>query len=155
MCDLFYAEATQKSERKRNLVLWAQRRMATGEDQPEFVVGHRCIVSGSLSGASVLCGHTDLLMELPASDRTSMSVDCTVLGSRYDPSCRVRRSAISRPFGARNDESVLNRVFGDSDIAKDANQGRHGLSICVTEHALNLGHVSIAKSGVLRFSVTP
>ena len=83
-----------------------------------------------------------------------MSIDCTVAGGRDDPSRRVRGSAITWPSIARNNERVLDGILGHSDVAKDSYQGRNGLAIRLSEHALNLGRISMTRNGARHPSVT-
>ena len=92
-------------------------------------------------------------MELPASGRTAEVIDRTVSCGRNDPPRRVGRDAVAPPPVDGHDERVLDGVFGERDVAEDADQRCHRLAVHLAEHALDVGRFRRARSAAVR--VTP
>ena len=106
---------------KRDLDVRGQRRVAAREDQPQPVVLHGpdrfgwfvALVEERRLGVSVMAGCL-----------TPEPVDGTVAGRRRDPRTGVRRQSGLRPPLRRHDERLLDRLFGDVDVAEETDQGR-------------------------------
>jgi hypothetical protein len=128
--------------------------VATGEYQSELVVAHGTIVSRVSDFLAARIGRDDLLVELPASGQASMIIDCTITGSRNDPSRRVWGSAIAWPPIARNNERVLDGVLSQRDVTEEPDQRRNGLSVHFAEHTLDLCRASMTSNSASHPSVT-
>ena len=89
--------------------------MATGEDEAQPVVGHG---SGRFRGG---CPE-----QLVASGITAYLVDGSVSCRDGDPAARVRGYAVGRPAPYGDRERVLDRVFGQFDVAEHRDQGSDG-----------------------------
>src|SRR5258706_8979701 len=112
--------------------------MAAGEDESQLVVTHWPALFPVVAGtARCACDCSELFIKLPTSRRAAELIDCAVSCGRNDPPRRVGRDAIAPPPITCHDERILDRVFGERDIAEDANQGCHRLAVHRTEHALN------------------
>src|SRR5262245_11966353 len=112
--------------------------MAAGEDQSESVVAHWPVLFPVVAGAArYACDCSELLMKLVAACRAAQFIDCAPSCGRNYPPRRVGRDAVASPPLTCHDECVLNRVFGERDVAEDANQSCHRLAVHLTEHALN------------------
>src|SRR6266508_2536660 len=112
--------------------------MAAGEDESELVVAHRpALFPVVATSARCACDCSELFMELPAPCRAAHLIDCAVSCGRNDPPRRVGRDAVAPPPVTCHDERVLDRVFGERDVAEDAVQRCHRLAVHLTKHALN------------------
>ena len=80
----------------------------------------------------------------------AQAVDGAVAGGRGDPAARVRRQSGRRPPLARDDERLLDHLFGDVDVAEETDQGGDDPSGLLTEDPFEVGCVSTAGTGRLR-----
>jgi hypothetical protein len=119
--DLVRAEADESTEREGDLGLQRERRMAAGEDEAEKIVGDLerevrpggdlveiCRIRFELSGQ-------DLLPAEPVDGDGARSLD--------EPGARVLGHAPVAPAAQRRFECVLGRLFGQAEVARQADQG--------------------------------
>ena len=72
---------------------------------------------------------------------TAQAVDGAVAGGRGDPAARVRRQPGRRPPLARDDERLLDHLFGDVDVAEETDQGGDDPAGLLTEDPFEVGAV--------------
>jgi hypothetical protein len=118
--------------------------MAAREDQAQPVVAHRALV-GRLLGARnpfdwLVAGvqQRRLGVALIARGFAAQAIDRPVAGGGDDPPGRARRQPFGRPAPDGDRERVLDRFLGDVDVAEDADQDRHGASVLLAEHTLDV-----------------
>src|ERR1019366_5878404 len=141
--DLGGLQSTQQPERQGDLSGLAERRMTAGKDQAQAFVAHRTLW---------LAAHPTLLSEQPVSllvalrsrGLAAQPVDRAVACGRDDPPRRARRHASFRPALARDRERLLHRVFGDVDIAEDADQDGDRTSVLLAKHSRDITVVKLA-----------
>ncbi len=144
--DLRCGEAAERSQREGHARLGRKRRVATGEDQPQPVVVD--------AGAPVVAGRPG-----PAQRRTRLGaqfrqlakdglalgqatnpaqpVDGLVARRGDDPARGVGGNAGIRPLGDRHQESLLDGLFREIEVAEDANEPGNGTALLLTEDALD------------------
>ena len=102
-----------------------ERRMTAREDQPEPVVdvlrhaGLRVDVGVSRRRGVEARENFELLA---ADALAAQPVDRAVARRREDPRRRLRRKAVARPALERGDERVLDRIFGQREVAEGARE---------------------------------
>src|SRR5439155_7021614 len=114
------------------------------EDQAELVVLHGSLDFPTLDAGLARRVHhrTELFVQLPAPGRPAKVVDGLVPSGGHDPSRRVGWDAAPRPVVAGHDECLLDRVFGERDVAEDPDQRRDGLSIRLAEDAVDTDRIA-------------
>ena len=116
--DLLGRQATEQSQGERHARLWRQRRVATGEDEPNR---SSCTGPSSSSGLGRwLFGH--LREELTFTRFAAQPIERSVPRGRRDPGAGIGRHAIRRPPAQRNPERFLDRILGDIDVAEGTDQ---------------------------------
>jgi len=101
--------------------------VAAGEQQPQLVVAHGAHLQGLVRGREQR-GHG---VPLLARRLTAEAVDGAAAGGRDDPAARVGRRDVPRLD--RDDERVLDRVLGQTDVAEQADQRRNGAAVLGAE----------------------
>ena len=99
--------------------------MTAGEDEPQPVVldGFAVPWSGLVDDRIHLLG--DILHRVE-SRASAYAIDGLEATGRYEPRARIRGDAIARPLLERRAESVVQRLFGEVEVAKQPNQrGEH------------------------------
>ncbi len=76
-------------------------------------------------------------LSCPGGSRRSV-VDALVSRGRDQPARRTRRQPVARPALQRRREGILDRVFGDVDVAEDADQYRYRPAVFLPVDLLNL-----------------
>jgi hypothetical protein len=109
--------------------------VATGEDQPEAVVGHGGLVDRVVVAIRDGRDRLELGQLVGVATVAAQAVDRAVTGGRRDPRARVARRAVARPAGECELEGVLNGVLGEVEVAEDADQGRDRAPGLVPERA--------------------
>jgi hypothetical protein len=133
-------QSAEQAQGERHLRVGGQRWMAAGEDQTQPVVLH----GPYLLGRGLLVAatkHRDFTEQLTASRLSAQPVDGAVAGGRGDPPARVGWQALARPPVKREGERLLDRIFGDIDVAEDADQGGHRPPGRLAEDPADLGLV--------------
>jgi hypothetical protein len=117
-------EAAEGAQRQRHLRLQRQRRVATGEDQPQPVVGDFVGVEIRLSAcpAELLRGVGFELFREPR--LTPQPVDGLVAGCLDDPGARKVRHSRGPPLVYCDGKGFLRRLLGHLEVPHEANQGR-------------------------------
>ena len=95
--------------------------MAAGEDQPQPLVGNRRIVRQSRSGGLFVGGERGRHRREPRPP--PQLVDGLVARRPVEPGARIA-GRVRRPIGDRGGERVLQRFFGDVEVADRADQAR-------------------------------
>ena len=116
--------------------------MTAGEDQSQPVIGdlHLVLWRARLQGPQLAFegGLADkrfgLLGQAPPA---SQSIDRAVAGRGRDPRARVGRDATLRPRLERADERVLDRLFGEVEVARHPDQRRDRPTLLVAEQAID------------------
>ena len=121
MRDLFGREAADLAQRQRHLRIRRQRRMAAGENQPQPVVLD--VLAVELCG--IIGEGVDLLgdiVERVEPGAPADAVDGLEAAGRNQPRPRIGGHAIARPLLERGAESVVQRLFGEVEVAEQADQ---------------------------------
>ncbi len=108
--------------------------MAAGEDQPQTIVAHRPGLYGLVGGMHEM----RLLVPIVAGGFAPQPIDRPIAGGRDDPPGGARRQPGLRPPLDGDREGFLDRLFGDVDIAEDADQAGHRTTGLGTEHLPDL-----------------
>jgi hypothetical protein len=146
--DLRRREATQRAQRERNAGVYRQRRMATGEDQPQPIIRDRAHAGFSFDDrVGVDCLELGLdgrfaleeLLLLGERPPTPDPVDRPVPGGRRDPCPGVVGYAASRPRLERGEEGLLDRLLGEIEVTQDADQGCDRPALLLAEDAVDDG----------------
>jgi len=121
--DLGGGEASQRSERERDLCLGGERWVTTGEHEPKAIVRdstrlihhvHRLEIGKPLQDLS-------LLYQSPI---PSEAIDGLVPGSERDPCSGVFGDSVRRPSLQSDEEGFLNGLLRKVKVAEDADEGR-------------------------------
>ena len=95
--------------------------MATGEDQPQPLVGQRAGVE--IRFVVTALGHANqLLAAIVEPSLFSDSIDRLVTRDADDPRARIVRQSVAAPLFHRARERILGRVFREVEVAQHANQ---------------------------------
>ncbi len=135
--DLGGPQTSEQPQRQRDLRAGRQSRVAAGEDQPQPVVAHGTDLGLVVRGARV--EQRGLDVAVVARRLAPEAVDRAVAGRGHDPAARIRRDAGRGPAPRGDDECVLDRLFGDVDVAEEANQGRDDTAVLLAEDMLDRG----------------
>ena len=134
--DLGGLEPAEQAQGQRHLGGGGQRRVAAGEDQAEAVVVHG---SHLLRGLVAVVDELGLGVAVVARRLPAQAVDGPVAGGGDDPAAGVGRHAGGRPLLHGHRERVLDRLFGEVDVAEEADQGGDGTAELPAEGLLDLG----------------
>ena len=118
---LIGGEATEQSQRQRDLCLGREGRVAAGEDESESVVLH----GPGLLFRRLLGALDDQPKEFASSRFATKVIDGSISSGRRDPATRVRGEALDGPLPEGEGECLLDRVLGEVDVTEDAYQGGH------------------------------
>ena len=121
--------------------LGGERRVAAGEDEAEAVVVHACIRVGELVWLVRLVEERGLGMAVVAGGLAAQPVDGAVAGGGGDPPAGVGRQPLLRPPLARDDERLLDHLFGDVDVAEETDQGGDDPAGLLSEDPFEVGGV--------------
>ena len=94
---------------------------AAGEDQPQTIVVHRADLCRLVDRVNEM----RLLVPIDARGLATQPIDRPIAGSRDDPPGRAGRQAGLRPPLDGDRERFLDRLFGNVDVAEDADQAGH------------------------------
>ena len=127
--------------------LGRQRRVTAREDEAEAVVLH---VAHRLGRLGALVEERGLGVAVIAGCLAAQPVDRAVAGRRGDPAAGVRRQPGDRPPLARDDERLLDHLFGDVDVAEETDQGGDDPAGFLTEDPFEVGGADGVGHGRLR-----
>ena len=136
--DVRRLEPAEQPQRERDLRARGERRVTAGEDEAEPVVFH---VAHRLGRLVAFVEQRGLGVAVMAGCLTAQAVDGAVAGGGGDPAARVRRQPGRRPPLARNQERLLDHLFGDVDVAEETDQGGDDPAGFLTEDPFELGCV--------------
>ena len=142
-CDLLSRQAAEQSEGERHLRFRGECRVAAGEDEAKPVVLHGFHLLGH---AGIVVGwreHRHLAEQLSPARLAAQAVDGTVACGRRDPAAGVGRQPVGRPLAQGDGECFLHCIFGDVDVAEDADQGSHRSAGLLAEDLADLGLVEL------------
>src|SRR5207248_514712 len=121
--DLVGRQTAEQSQGERDARLWREGRVTTGEDEAQPIVMHG---SRLHVGFGVVVRGRDrryLPEQLSFARLTPQTIDGPLAGGGRDPATGIGRQAIRRPPAQRDGERLLDRVFGNVDVAENADQG--------------------------------
>ena len=133
--DLGHGQPAEQAQGERHPCLRGERRVATGEDQPEPVVLDD---AGRFVGA-VVSNHECRLVLGVAMGLAPNPVDRAVAGGRGEPAAGVRRYAVPGPALDRGQERLPGRLLGDVDVAEAADQGGDDPAVLLAIDPLDRG----------------
>ena len=121
--DLVGLKPAQRPQGQRYLSFQSQRRVAAGEDQAKAIIGNfGAVVIRFFEGRTQLIEAVGLNLLLEPRLATDV-INGFVPGSLYDPGARELRDAGSPPLIHSGCKCFLGRLFGQVEIADQANQG--------------------------------
>ena len=110
--------------------------MTAREDEAEPVVLH---VAHQIDRLIALVEQRGLRMTVVADALTAEAIDGAIASGRGDPAARIRRKSGGRPPLARNEERLLDHLFGDVDVAEETDQvGDHSAGF-LSEDPVEIG----------------
>ena len=112
--------------------------MAAREDQAQMVVAEDALVIGS----SLREKQRGLRVPIVPGRLAPQAVDSAVASRGDDPAGGTRREPVSGPALHGDGERVLNRLFGEVDVAKDAHQDGDGATVLVAKDLLDVGSLN-------------
>ncbi len=131
--DLLGGEAAHLAQRERHLRVGRQRWMAAREDQPEPVVFQVFVAGRRWLGRLPIQAIGQLGQRGVEPRPSAQAVDGLEAAGRDEPRARVGRHTVARPRSQRRRERVVQRFFGEIEIAEQADERR--------EHAARFGSV--------------
>ncbi len=159
--DLRGLEPAEGAKGQRHARVELERRVATGEDEPQSIVhvGALSRVLGLVRSAGWRFA-AEIRQPFPFGDLLRAKelelvhqpagapdpVDRPAAGRGQDPRVRVRGDAIDRPALQRNDEGVLDGLLGKVEVTEDPDERRHRVPRFFAEHAVD----DIVRAGRLR-----
>ena len=121
--DCFRCQAAHLAERQRHLRVQRQRRMTTREDQPQPIVLD-LVLAGGLGIQRARVEPFGELSERGSKARAAPhAVDRLEAAGGHEPRARVARHAVARPLLDRRRKGIVHRLFGEIEIAEQADQG--------------------------------
>ena len=118
MGDLFSGEAAERAQRQRDLSFDRERGMAAGEDEPEPVVDDGRHVVVLVADEQFLRGR----LLVAALRFATKPIDRLPSGRREQPGPWSIGHAVERPALERDDDRLLQRVFGGVEVAEVSNE---------------------------------
>jgi hypothetical protein len=110
--------------------------MAAGEDQAQAVIGHSALLFGL---SPLVSGQQQGLSSPSIMGRGSTEpIDGPATRRDDDPARRTRWQTIGRPTQRGHLERVLDRFFGQIDVAEGSDQYGHNPPMLFPEHRIDL-----------------
>ena len=142
--DLAGRQSGDRPQRQRDPSVHRERRVATGEQEPETIVRDLVHVDSDRLELGDLRGGLGLR---PADAVAAELVDRAVASRGDDPGLRVVRHPAAGPRTERDLERVLDRLLRQVEVARDADQGSHRPPGALPERPLEgserVGHPSM------------
>ena len=131
--DFFGRQPAHFAQRQRHLRIQRQRRMATGENQPQPIVLD--VIFTRLRGIKGTCGNPlrKLRQRCVVAGTPAHAVDRFEAAGRDEPRARVVGHTVAGPLLDGGCKGIVHRLFGAIEIAEQADERR--------EHAPRVGAV--------------
>ena len=142
--DLGRLQTGDQAQRQGHPCVRCERRMAAGEDQAQPVVVHGPSIDWFVCGMQ----QCRLFLTVISGTFSADTVDGPVAGGGDDPTGGTRRQTVGGPPFECDLERVLDRFFGDIDIAEEADQAGDRTPRLAAEHTADLRGIDRLGHGV-------